>query len=52
MAGWLILKGQQQIFTLLDSRHTGILLTESELMIPWKSSSIVLSLGRHVQRGS
>lgn len=50
MAGWPLMEGQQQIFALLDSRRIGVVLTEHGLMLPWKSLSIVLGVGRHVQR--
>lgn len=50
MAGWPLLEGQQQLFALLDSRRIGVALTEHGLMLPWKSLSMVLGVGRHVRR--
>jgi len=50
MAGWPLKEGQRQLFALLDSRQIGVALTEHGLMLPWKSLSMVLGVGRHVQR--
>jgi hypothetical protein len=46
MIGWPVDEGQLQIFSLLDTERIGVRLTESAQMIPRKSTSMVLGIGR------
>jgi hypothetical protein len=46
MVGWPVEEGQLQIFTLLDSEQIHVSLTESCMMVPNKSLSMVLGLGK------
>jgi len=48
MVGWPVEQGQPQIFTLLDSDEIQVSLTESCMMTPNKSLSMVLGLGEDV----
>jgi hypothetical protein len=48
MVGWPLDQGQPQIFSLLDSEQIQISLTESCMMIPSKSLSMVLGIGEDV----
>ncbi len=48
MVGWSVEEGQPQIFTLLDSDQIQVSLTESCMMIPNKSLSMVLGIGTDV----
>jgi hypothetical protein len=48
MIGWSVEEGQPQIFTLLDSEGINVSLTESCMMIPNKSISMILGLGKEV----
>jgi hypothetical protein len=50
MVGWPLDQGQPQIFTLLDSDQIQVSLTESCMMIPSKSLSMVLGVGRDVSQ--
>ena len=52
MIGWPVDEGQAQIFSLLDPGLAGVRLTESGMMIPRKSLSIVLGLGAEVASGA
>jgi hypothetical protein len=52
MIGWPVAEGQAQIFSLLDPALAGVRLTESGMMIPRKSLSIVLGLGAEVATGA
>jgi hypothetical protein len=52
MIGWPVAEGQSQIFSLLDPGLAGVRLTESGMMIPRKSLSIVLGLGADVASGA
>jgi hypothetical protein len=45
MVGWPVDQGQRQIFSLLDSRRIGVELTESFMMLPVKTISLVLGVG-------
>lgn len=45
MVGWPVEKGQPEIFTLLDSEAIQVSLTESCMMVPNKSLSMVLGIG-------
>jgi cobalamin-dependent methionine synthase I len=51
MTGWPIDVGQRQIFDVLDASQIGVQLTPSSQMIPRKSLSMVLGLGRDVAEG-
>lgn len=48
MIGWTLETGQTQIFSLLDSDEVGVTLTDSFMMSPNKSLSIVLGIGKDV----
>jgi len=48
MVGWPVDQGQPQIFTLLDSEEIQVSLTESCMMTPNKSLSMVLGVGEDV----
>ncbi len=48
MVGWPVEDGQPQIFTLLDSEAIQVSLTESCMMVPNKSLSMVLGLGNEM----
>lgn len=53
MVGWPLDQGQLQVFSLLDSEQIHVSLTESCMMIPSKSLSMVLGVGTEVsQSGS
>lgn len=45
MIGWSVAEGQPQIFSLLDASQIGVHLTDSAIMLPMKSLSLVLGLG-------
>ena len=49
LIGWPTDKGQSQIFKLVDSSKIGIKLTESMMMIPVKSVSVVIGLGKDME---
>jgi len=49
MLGWPFEKGQTQLMIMLDSTEAGIQVTESGQMIPRKSVSAVLGMGKKVQ---
>ena len=51
MIGWPVPEGQAQIFALLDPGDAGVRLTESGMMIPRKSLSLVLGLGQAMTTG-
>ncbi len=48
MVGWPLDQGQPQIFTLLDSEQIQVSLTDSCMMVPNKSLSMVLGVGKDV----
>jgi hypothetical protein len=48
MLGWPVDQGQPEIFSLLESEQIGVDLTESCMMSPNKSLSMVLGMGRDV----
>ena len=53
MIGWSVAEGQPQIFSLLDASSIGVHLTDSAIMLPMKSLSLVLGLGPEMnQAGS
>lgn len=45
MRGWSVEDGQPQIFSLLDGSQVGIKLTQSAIMVPLKSLSLILGIG-------
>ncbi|MBZ5526697.1 MAG: hypothetical protein LAN71_02185 [Acidobacteriia bacterium] len=51
MAGWDLQTGQRGIFGLLDAASIGLRLSPSFLMIPQKSLSLVIGIGREVREG-
>jgi hypothetical protein len=48
MDGWPLAQAQKQLFNLLDSSLVGVQLTDSAVMVPVKSASMVLGLGSEV----
>jgi hypothetical protein len=48
MVGWPVEEGQLQIFTLLDSEQIHVSLSESCMMVPNKSLSMVLGMGKEI----
>ncbi len=46
MVGWPVDVGQWQIFSLVDAASVGVTLTDSAQMVPRKSISIVMGIGR------
>jgi hypothetical protein len=48
MDGWPLAVAQKQLFTLVDSSLVGVQLTESAVMLPLKSASMVLGLGANI----
>lgn len=48
MVGWPVEIGQPQIFSLLDSESINVSLTESFMMVPNKSLSLVIGIGEDV----
>ena len=48
MIGWPVEQGQPQIFSLLDPSEVGVHLTPAMLMLPRKSLTFVLGIGRQV----
>ena len=51
MIGWPVPEGQGQIFALLDPGEAGVRLTETGMMIPRKSLSLVLGIGETMTVG-
>ena len=45
MIDWSVGEGQEQIFRLLEGEQAGVILTESFLMIPRKSATMVVGIG-------
>lgn len=50
MIGWSVEEGQPQIFSLLDGSQIGVRLTESAVMLPMKTLSLVLGVGSDLNR--
>jgi hypothetical protein len=48
MVGWPVEVGQPQVLALLEPERVGVRLTESGMMVPRKSLTLVLGLGREV----
>jgi hypothetical protein len=51
MVGWPVEQGQPQIFDLLDAGEIGVRLTESMMMLPRKSLTFVLGIGKELVAG-
>ncbi len=51
MVGWPVEQGQPQIFDLLDAGEIGVRLTESMMMLPRKSLTFVLGIGKELAAG-
>jgi hypothetical protein len=49
MVGWPVAEGQERIFSLVDAQQAGVTLTDGGMMIPRKSVSLVLGLGKDVR---
>jgi len=52
LTGWSVEEGQHELFALLDGSQIGVTLTPSSLMIPRKSTSLVLGLGHDLASNS
>ena len=52
MKGWGLAEGQAQIFSMVDGRAAGVLLTESFMMRPKKSVSFLFGMGARVRQGT
>ncbi|MGC8627029.1 MAG: hypothetical protein ACP5VR_05620 [Acidimicrobiales bacterium] len=50
MVGWPLAAGQRQIFSLVDAASIGVSLTESFMMLPQKSTSLVVGIGGDLGR--
>jgi len=48
MVGWPVDQGQDQIFSLIDSKAIGVTLTPSYLMLPRKSLSMAIGIGEDI----
>jgi hypothetical protein len=51
MVGWPVEQGQSQIFDLLDAGEIDVRLTESMMMLPRKSLTFVLGIGKELMAG-
>jgi hypothetical protein len=51
MVGWPVEQGQPQIFDLLDAGEIGVQLNESTMMLPRKSLTFVLGIGKELMAG-
>ena len=51
MVGWPVEQGQPQIFGLLDAGEIDVRLTESMMMVPRKSLTFVLGIGKELMAG-
>ena len=49
LVGWPVASGQRQIFSLLDAAPAGVSLTEGYMMVPKKSTSMVIGIGPDVE---
>jgi hypothetical protein len=49
LVGWSVANGQRQIFELVDVASAGIRLTEGYMMVPKKSTSMVIGIGPDVE---
>jgi hypothetical protein len=49
LVGWPVAAGQRQIFALLDTAAAGVTLTEGSMMVPKKSTSMVIGIGPDVE---
>jgi hypothetical protein len=49
LVGWPVANGQRQIFALLDTDSAGVRLTEGSMMVPRKSTSMVIGIGPDVE---
>ena len=48
LVGWPVASGQRQIFTLLDGDPAGVKLTDGYMMVPKKSTTMVIGVGPEV----
>jgi hypothetical protein len=48
LVGWPVANGQRQIFELVDATSAGVRLTEGYMMVPKKSTSMVIGIGPDV----
>ena len=49
LVGWPVATGQRQLFALLGGAPAGVRLTESSMMVPKKSTSMVIGVGPEVE---
>ncbi len=47
--GWPVETGQKQIFSTVEAEEAGVRLTDSNMMLPQKSLSLVIGLGAHIE---
>jgi len=52
MIGWPLDEGQRQLFALVDATQLGVRLTASAQMVPCKSLSMVIGIGRDLPPGN
>ncbi len=50
LVGWPLAAGQRQLFALVDAAAAGVSLTEGYMMVPHKSTSLVIGTGTDVER--
>jgi hypothetical protein len=50
LVGWPLAAGQRELFALVDAASVGVSLTEGYLMMPQKSTSLVIGIGADVER--
>ena len=50
MDGWPLAQGQRELFSVVDASAIGVALTESSLMLPRKSISVVVGIGAEVEQ--
>jgi hypothetical protein len=50
LIGWPLERGQRELFALVDAAGIGVTLTAASMMMPRKSSSLVVGIGEHVLR--
>jgi hypothetical protein len=51
MVGWPVDEGQRQIFGILDASEVEVHLTESSMMLPVKTISLILGVGKEMSKG-
>ena len=49
LQGWAVRQGQSQLFATLDAAAIGVHLNDGSMMVPHKSTSMLIGLGRDVR---